>query len=207
VRIVCISDTHGLARGVEVPGGDVLVHAGDLSMIGAPEELAAEADWLRSLPHPHKVVVAGNHDFGFERTPDEARALFRGLTYLEDEEALVAGLRVYGSPWQPEFGGWAFNLPRGKPLREKWERIPRGIDVLVTHGPPQGVRDATWDGRTVGCADLVEAVRRVRPRLHVFGHIHEGYGRTDDHGLVSVNASLCTAAYRPTNPPVVVDLR
>src|SRR5207237_6820594 len=107
MRIVCISDTHGLARDVDIPGGDVLVHAGDLTLHGGLREIEEEAQWLRSLPHRTKVVVAGNHDFGFEREPGRARALLHGLVYLEDEEATVAGLRVYGSPWQPELGRWA----------------------------------------------------------------------------------------------------
>lgn len=206
MRIICLSDTHGLARGIVVPDGDLLVHAGDLSARGLAGEIAAEAAWLRSLPHRHKVVIAGNHDFLFERSPSTARALLDGLVYLEDSEATIAGLRVYGSPWQPEFCGWAFNLPRGEALRAKWDRIPGGIDLLLTHGPPKGHGDLTDYGEHVGCADLLDAVRRVKPRWHVFGHIHEGRGTTEEDGTVFVNASVCTASYRPTNSPIVIDV-
>lgn len=206
MRIVCVSDTHGLARGVAVPDGDVLVHAGDLSGNGAPEEIAAEADWLRSLPHRKKVVIAGNHDFAFQVEAAETRVLLADLEYLEDSEAVVGGLRFWGSPWQPWFFDWAFNLARGPEIRARWDLIPAGIDVLVTHGPPAGVLDRTAAGADVGCADLLDAVRRVRPRLHVFGHIHEGYGRFERDGTTFVNASTCDRAYRPVNRPVVVDL-
>ncbi len=206
MRIVCISDTHGLARGIAVPDGDLLVHAGDLSAHGEPQQVAAEARWLRSLPHRHKVVIAGNHDFLFERSPSAARALMEGLVYLEDEETEILGLRIYGSPWQPEFCGWAFGLPRGPEIRAKWDRIPAGIGLLVTHGPPMGIGDLTTYGEHVGCADLLEGVRRVRPRWHVFGHIHEGRGVTEAEGTTFVNASVCTASYRPTNVPIVLDV-
>jgi Icc-related predicted phosphoesterase len=101
---------------------------------------------------------------------------------------------------------WAFNLQRGPALREKWALIPEGTDVLITHGPPFGILDWTARGERVGCEDLLEAVRRVKPRLHVFGHIHEGYGEHEQDGTRFVNASICTEAYQPTNAPIVVDV-
>jgi predicted phosphohydrolase len=206
VRLVLVSDTHGVARTVPIPPGDVLVHAGDLSFVGSEDQLRAEADWLRSLPHPFKVVVAGNHDFGFEVDPERARPLMHGLVYLQDAETTIGGLRFYGSPWQPRFMDWAFNLDRGPAIRAKWDLVPAGVDVLVTHGPPAGHGDRTLGGTAVGCADLLDAVRRIRPRLHVFGHIHEGYGTTAEGPTAFVNASLCDVRYRPVHPPVVVDL-
>jgi predicted phosphohydrolase len=163
-------------------------------------------DFLGRQPHPHKVVIAGNHDWAFALTPRRARALITHATYLEDAEATVAGLRIWGSPWQPEFMDWAFNLPPGEPLRQKWDLIPDGVDVLITHGPPRGHGDALPNGARVGCPELLAAVRRVRPRLHVFGHIHEGYGVTRDEHTTYVNASTCTLSYAPTNAPVVIDL-
>jgi calcineurin-like phosphoesterase family protein len=203
VRIVCVSDTH--LRGLSVPDGDVLLHAGDLTMGGQPREVAEAADFLRALPHRHKVVIAGNHDFLFQDEPAAARRLMDGLVYLEDSEATVAGLRIWGSPWQPWFYDWAFNLRRGAPIRAKWDLVPAGIDVLLTHGPPAGHGDRTARGEAVGCADLRAAVRRVRPRWHVFGHIHEGHGTTEEDGTTFVNASVCDVRYRPVNPPIVLE--
>lgn len=205
-RLVIISDTHGHHEDVALPDGDVLLHAGDLTGRGSLEDLRAVHAWLARQPHPHKVVIAGNHDFCLQREPAVARAVLTACEYLEDEEVTVAGVRVYGSPWQPWFFDWAFNLPRGAEIRARWEHIPQGLDVLLTHGPPAGVLDVTSTGDAVGCEDLAEVVARVRPRLHVFGHIHESYGRVLRDGVHFVNASTCDHHYHPTRAPVVVDL-
>jgi len=194
--IVCVSDTHGRHEEVAIPDGDVLVHAGDLTREGWLEEVAQFDSWLASLPHKHKVVVCGNHDWCFQETPGQARALLRHAVYLQDEAAVVAGLRFYGSPWQPWFLDWAFNLPRGSELAAKWAMIPEDTEVLVTHGPPAGVLDLTKRGERPGCADLLDRVRAVRPRLHVFGHIHEAAGVIRDGETLFVNASAYTAGSR-----------
>lgn len=206
MRLVCLSDTHCLHDRLTVPDGDVLLHAGDFSSRGKPHEIRAFDDWLATLPHPRKIVVAGNHDFLFQTDPPAARALLRHATYLEDAEAEVDGLRIYGSPWQPWFFDWAFNLRRGPEIAAKWAAIPAGVDVLITHGPPAGILDRTARGEAVGCADLLRELDRVRPRLHLFGHIHEAYGRVEADGRVYVNASNCDLQYRPVQAPVVVDL-
>ena len=173
-RIVAVADTHN-AQPV-LPPGDMLIHAGDLTGRGSLPELERVADWLRSQPHPHKVVIAGNHDFALQRNPVAARALFHGLTFLEDSEVTLAGLRIWGSPWQPWFHDWAFNARRGPEIDAKWQLIPEGIDVLVTHGPPYGFGDRVHGGERVGCEDLLRHLARVKPRLHLFGHIHEDRG-------------------------------
>lgn len=205
MRIVCLSDTHGLHDRLVVPDGDVLLHAGDFTRRGTVREVEAFAGFLERMPHREKVVVAGNHDFLFEREPERARELLGAVTYLEDSGALVAGLRVWGSPWQPWFHDWAFNLPRGKALAEKWALVPEGVDVLVTHGPPFGLMDRVFDGRRVGCEELARELERIRPRLHLFGHIHEAYGAFMGDGVLSVNACSCDLDYRAVNPPVVVE--
>lgn len=205
-RLVLLSDTHGHHDEIDVPDGDVLVHAGDFCTSGWENQARRFARWLAAQPHPHKVVIAGNHDRCMEADVALGDRLFAGATYLLDRAATVAGLRFYGSPWQPEFLSWAFNLPRGEPLRRVWDKIPDGTDVLVTHGPPFGVLDRTYDGRPVGCEELRAALARVRPRLHVFGHIHEGAGVHAEDGVLHANASTCTLAYDPTNPVLVVDV-
>ncbi len=205
MRIVVLSDTHSLHWDLEVPEGDVLVVAGDLTKRGELDELEEVNYWLGTLPHRHKVVIAGNHDFCFERTPRAARSRITHAVYLEDAEYLVQGVRIWGSPWQPWFHDWAFNLRRGAPLREKWDLIPPDVDVLVTHGPPHGLGDRCYDGRRVGCEELLVRVRELQPRLHCFGHIHEGYGVYTEGETTFVNASTCDMRYRAVNPPVVFD--
>lgn len=214
VRVVILSDSHGLHRRVRVPPGDLLIHAGDFTSAGELHVVRDFNLWLGELPHTHKVVIAGNHEITFEDpdTRERAISLLTNARYLEDREVRVEGLRIWGSPWQPEFNDWAFNLKRGEPLRAKWSLIPRdGVDVLVTHGPPHGVLDLTrpFEGeksRNVGCEELLQAVREVKPRLHAFGHIHEAAGKTVIGSTTFVNASVCDFGYRPVNEAAVVDL-
>ena len=178
LRIVAVADTHTFQSELgALPDGDVFVHAGDLCRAGTLDELGPVAAWIRALPHRHKVVVPGNHDGCFAATPRAARALLGdGVTVLLDEAAAIAGLRFWGSPWQPAFHDWAFNLPRGAALAEKWALIPPGTDVLVTHGPPAGLGDRSgYEGRR-GCDALRARVEAIAPRLHLFGHIHQDGG-------------------------------
>ena len=202
LRLVLISDTHGQHSGLDVPEGDVLVHAGDLTRQGLIRDVLEFDDFLAEMPHPHKIVVAGNHDWCFQREPHEARrALAHGI-YLEDASYTIAGLTFYGSPWQPEFMDWAFNLPRGPALAEKWAQIPAKTDVLITHGPPRGIGDLTFDGRHEGCDDLRRRVATVAPRYHLFGHIHEARGQWRVEGTTFVNGANSGMRY----PPVVLEL-
>ena len=210
MKIVCISDTHNKLDEVTVPDGDVLVHAGDGTMRGKPREIQKLANDLRMLPHKTKIFVAGNHDWGFQTARPESERMLTdaGVIYLEDTSVNVAGKIFYGSPWQPEFCGWAFNAPRGHDLRKIWSKIPARVDVLITHGPPKHMLDMTPRGEAVGCDDLMSAVLRAQPRLHVFGHIHECYGvkRVRDVATTFVNAAVCDGRYDPVNAPIVIDL-
>lgn len=189
-----MSDTHGLHEKVDVPEGDILLHAGDLTNRGLLPEVSEFNRWIGTLPHRHKVVIAGNHDLPFERWPDVSRGLLTNCHYLQDEEIEIEGLRIYGSPWQPEFFNWAFNLKRGRRLAEKWAKIPEGIDILMTHGPPHGILDRTEEGQWVGCKDLRVRVEFIKPAFHLFGHIHEAYGAlgpgVDGGSTTFVNASI-----------------
>ncbi len=209
MRIVCISDTHSMHRQVSVPDGDLLIHAGDCLGVGTLDELADLNDWLGSLPHRHKLLVAGNHDWCLQDEPADAEAMLTNVTYLRDRETLVEGLRFYGSPWTPVFFDWAFSRQRGARLAERWRLIPENVDVLITHGPPHGILDEVMIGtraESVGCEELRRRVEEVRPRLHVFGHIHEGYGQQESGDCLFINASTCLASYKPLNPPIVIDL-
>lgn len=205
IRLVFVSDTHGF-HDFPVPPGDVLVHAGDGCIVGTLEEASEWAAFLRRQPHPHKIVIAGNHDRCFEAGFEQAKALFEDFDFLHDSGCERLGLSFWGSPWQPWFFDWAFNLPRGPQLAAKWALIPELTDVLITHAPPHGILDECYDGALVGCEELRKALDRVRPRVHVFGHIHEAYGTTHVGQTLFINASICTLRYRPTNPAIVVDL-
>ncbi|MBP8001614.1 MAG: metallophosphatase domain-containing protein [Chloroflexi bacterium] len=204
LTIVAISDTHGLHHLIDIPPGDVLIHSGDLSATGTLSEVAEFNAFLGSLPHRHKIVVAGNHDLCFEQQPAAARAILTNAIYLEDEAVTLEGLKFYGSPWQPRFLDWAFNLDRGPEIRAKWELIPPDTDVLITHGPPYGIRDYIIEIQDrVGCEDLLEVVAQIRPRYHFFGHIHDSAGVTMRYGTTFVNSSICDMQYQPVHRAIV----
>lgn len=195
-RLVLMSDTHNKHLEIsQVPEGDILVHAGDFSARGSLAELSNFNEWLGTLSHRYKILVAGNHDHCFQRTPEQARNLITNAIYLQDSSVELEGLHFYGSPWQPWFFDWAFNLTRGAELRAVWEKIPNEI------------LDMVLSGKQVGCEELAVRVRQlVNLRLHVFGHIHEADGEKQQGNVRFVNASICTVRYQPDNSPVVVDL-
>jgi Icc-related predicted phosphoesterase len=194
MRIVAISDTHGRHRELEVPAGDLLVHAGDFTSRGGLGDVEEFDDWIGQFDHPHKLVVAGNCDGCFEQAPSEARSRLTQARYLQDERIEIDGLTFWGSPWQPVFLNMAFNVPRGDALAEKWASMPDDTDVLITHGPPAGVLDETSRGETVGDEALWERVRQVQPDLHVFGHVHESTGRRTVGKTTFINAACNEAS-------------
>ncbi|KAJ6103156.1 hypothetical protein N7486_005583 [Penicillium sp. IBT 16267x] len=185
VSIICISDTHNTQP--ICPDGDVLIHAGDLTQSGSLKEMQNALNWLQAQPHPTKIVVAGNHDLLLDPCQDpvssktetaqaERQILDWGdIIYLENSETTVVcangrRLRIYGSPHSPRHGTPAFQFPRSEDI---WANtIPKDVDVLVTHCPPRGHLDRLQ----LGCVHLLREVWRVRPRVHVFGHVHEGVG-------------------------------
>lgn len=221
MKIVCISDTHSLHYRMteKVPYGDFLLHAGDLMNSGRDaEDIVEFLDWFAAFPHPHKIFIAGNHDHYFEKRPEQAKGFIDDknaellaaglpqLIYLQDSEIVINGLKFYGSPWQPEFCNWAFNVPRGEELEKIWAKIPDDTDVLITHGPPKGILDWTqYDKLNVGCEALLPRVMKIKPKLHLFGHIHEAYGVHEENGTTFVNASINNLRYSPINKPFVFD--
>ncbi|MGM0774422.1 metallophosphatase domain-containing protein [Marinobacter sp.] len=209
MRLVCISDTHSMHRQVQVPDGDILIHAGDCLGVGTLEELEDLDNWFSEQPHRHKILIAGNHDWCLQDEPAEAEALVKNAIYLRDSGTEIGGLKFWGSPWTPVFFDWAFNLARGETIAERWSQIPADTDVLITHGPPSGILDQVitkTDYQSVGCDDLTRELERLTLKMHVFGHIHESHGQQRHEDCLFVNASTCNGNFKPLNPPVVVDL-
>jgi Icc-related predicted phosphoesterase len=204
MKLGIISDTHNRHDKIELEEVDILLHAGDQSELGTMAELAAFNKWMGELDIKHKIVIAGNHDFYFQKKPLMAAMISDNYTYIEDELIEVEGLKIYGSPWQPEFGSWAFNLPRGEKIKEKWDMIPEGIDILITHGPPHGILDKC--PLSEGCEELYKAVKRIKPKYHIFGHIHEGYGTFREDETTFINASFMNGLYVPTNKPIIIEI-
>ena len=165
-------------------------------------------DWFGSQPHRHKLFIAGNHDFFFERTKEaEIRKLIPSTVhYLKDEAVLIEGKKFWGSPYTPLFYQWAFNKRRGEPLKMQWDKIPLDTDVLLTHGPAFGILDMNSNEQNAGDKDLLKRILTVKPKAHICGHIHEAYGSTKRDGIKFVNACMLNEAYELANKPIVLEI-
>lgn len=205
MKLVLISDTHGLHDRLGIPPCDVLIHAGDFSNHGTVEDAGNFLRWFSMQPAKHRVLVAGNHDiFAEEHAAEFGRMVTRyEMNYLNDSGVAIDGINFWGSPITPQFFDWAFMRERGHAIRKHWDAIPEGTDVLITHGPPRGVGDMTSRGEAAGCVDLMERVVKVEPKLHVFGHIHEGRGEYRLGVSRFINAS---SVGRYMHPPIVTEL-
>lgn len=220
LKVVCISDTHGSERLVELPEGDLLIHAGDWTIFGNVQQLNKFAMWVEEIApnYPAGVVlIAGNHDIGMD--PTMAQGLFnynehmfrniKNVYYLNDQGCEITHegkvYKVWGSPITPVFWDWAFNRKRGPYIKEHWDLIPEDTNILVTHGPPKGIRDSS-----LGCNDLLNKVTQLKElKLHVFGHIHPPYGITKLHNRLYVNAAQCEIIqgnYVIQNKPIVIEI-
>ena len=212
MKIVALSDTHmGHSAITDIPSGDMIIHAGDLTSVGKKWEVKDFLDWFDSLNFKYKIFIAGNHDFLFEQDPIVARKIIpNGVIYLQDESVLVEGIKFYGSPYTLEFGNWAFMKKPGKEMYTCCSKIPTDTDVIITHGPPFGILDQCIRGKNLGSIELTNRINQCNPLAHVFGHIHEGHGRfTNEKGTQFINASILNDKYLHVNDPVqfVVEAR
>lgn len=202
LRMTFFSDTHCKHRRVSLGSGDLLVHCGDFTSRGAIKDVEDFADFMKNQDFEMKVVIAGNHDFCFEdNRKEEAEKTLKdaGLVYLNDSGINWRGLNIWGSPIQPWFHDWAFNRQRGEEISKHWQMIPPETDLLITHGPPFGILDQCISGERVGCQDLLDVVRRIRPKIHAFGHIHEAYGQQLLDETLYINACSLDLKYRVRN--------
>mgnify|MGYP003652378072 CR=1 FL=1 len=211
MKITFISDTHTKHKQLDLPGGDLLIHAGDIMNSGySKSDIHEFCEWFEAQDYKHKIFIAGNHDRLFENDPLESFSITckYDVDYLQDDEHLIDGVKLYGTPWQPEFCNWAFNLPRrGDELMAKWGAIPKDTDILITHGPAYGHLDVSgYGGQNVGCELLRERIDKVKPLIHVFGHIHGSAGYKFDGTTHYFNASVLNERYEYQNKPMTIDL-
>lgn len=206
LKLTLISDTHGFHNDLERLEGDMIIHAGDISKRGAKNELIDFLDWFSALNFEYKFFIAGNHDFYLEQaTEHEVKSIIPDdIIYLNDSGITINNINIWGSPVQPWFHDWAFNRQRGNDIKKHWDLIPDDTDILITHGPPYDILDKTIHNQNVGCEDLFHKVLLVKPKIHVFGHIHEDYGQKVVHGTQFINASVLDERYRVVNEVVEV---
>jgi len=222
VKFICMSDTHSRHEQMTVPSGDVILHAGDFSMMGRVAEVQPFLDWLSALPHKYKVLICGNHDWLGEKDPGlmEQMCKDRGIIYLNDSGATVEGFKIWGSPVQPWFCNWAFNRVRGEEINKHWVLIPEDTDILITHGPPHKILDRVWHKwdiatnrpikshgyRHTGCEMLAKRIEVVKPQMHVCGHIHCDRGIKIKDGITYVNAAIVDETYMVAHKCIEVNL-
>lgn len=209
MKFVVISDTHGQHRSLKLPKGDIIIHAGDISKRGHPIEMEDFLDWFSNLKFKHKLFIAGNHDFFLEQAHPRIieQMIPKGVVYLNDSSCEIDGLMLWGSPITPWFNNWAFNRSRGAEIKQHWDLIPDDTDVLITHGPPFGILDETVYSKRTGCEELLLKVYQIKPKLHVFGHIHEDYGQHTKDETIFLNASVLDDHYQLMHQPLVIDLK
>lgn len=192
---------------VRLPKGDLLIHAGDVSFRGERYEVEDFLSWFAAQPFTHKVFIAGNHDFFFEKSkPRQVENIVPpGIHYLNDSGVSINGCNIWGSPITPKFFHWAFNRRRGAEIKKHWDLIPDNTHLLITHGPPYRILDLTNEEQHVGCKELLERIRVIRPQYHLFGHIHEAYGKTKLADTVFINASQVNEHYELIHKPFLLD--
>ena len=216
MKVTLISDTHSKHKQLDadLPGGELLIHAGDFINSGYIKTEATEFfDWFDAIKgYDKKVFIAGNHDRIIENDPTWSLLTIKdypNIIYLQDEGFALydmdedSSIRLYGSPWQPEFCDWAFNLPRnGEEMKAKWDAIPDNTDILITHGPPFGYQDIPGgQSIRVGCEMLRYRVDEIKSKIHVFGHVHGGYGYYFNGHTHFFNASVLNERYSYANLP------
>lgn len=214
MKIVAIADTHMLHNNFTVPDGDILIHAGDMCTRGSESEARNAAKWWKSLPHQYKIYVPGNHDVALYNN----RALVdlykdTNSHVLIDASLEIEGIKFWGSPWTPEFCGWAFMLQRGgEALENNWAAIPDDTDILITHGPAFGYGDINHENNRVGCEALAYRLTQLPDlKYHIFGHIHQDYGIRRFNKTTIINASIHEGLWRQPNrrhaetPPIVFE--
>ena len=210
INVTLLSDTHTKEKNVLVNGGDLILHSGDVMNSGYEwEDLYDFLTWFSELPYKMKVFTPGNHDRYIEDKPFDAWKMIRefndkGVVCLIDDYVEFEGLKIYGSPWQPEFYNWAFNLPRnGWEIEQKWKDIPDDTDILLTHGPAWGILDTVVNRRdfNLGCEMLSKRLETLHPLIHNCGHIHSGYGYVEKNGTHFFNSSVLDERYSHNQKP------
>ncbi len=208
IKIVAISDTHNSHNKVKIPECDILIHAGDESFKGREDEVRPFAKWFDKQPAKPLVWIPGNHSLGVEEHWPASSAWITDhsprTNILMNSDITVENIKIWGSPVTPWFHDWAWNVWRGIYIQKYWDMIPADTTIVVTHGPPHGILDTvrpnTLREEHVGCENLMQTLLRIKPKLHVFGHIHEGSGIQTFMDTTYINASIMDEHYDPVNP-------
>lgn len=216
MKIVVISDVHNRYGKLIIPECDLLISCGDYSSLGTDQEVKEFHKWLDLQNARYIISVQGNHELGVEKDFNNAKQIALEQcpeAYFIDEGLIeIEGIKIWCSAITPWFMDWAWNRHRGNDIQKHWDKIPNDIDILVTHGPPYRIldlakrADGTWRNDNLGCQQLLNRIKNIKPFLHFFGHIH-GSGGMEKHidGTSFYNASICDETYYPSNPITIVE--
>jgi Icc-related predicted phosphoesterase len=205
MKIICISDTHNKHEELLMPSGDCIIHAGDFTESGTKKETTNFLEWFSSTPYKHKILVAGNHDFYLEKKVHKLDQIIPfNIHYLEDSGVTIENINFWGSPYIPEDSNWAFSKNRGKQISEHWKKIPEDTDILITHSPPFGILDELDNKRMIGCKNLTERLSKLNISHHIFGHVHNEYGKIKTEKTIFINSSSLDDSYRIINSPILI---
>ena len=228
MKIDCISDLHGAYP--KLDAGDLLIVAGDLTARDLEDQYYQFNSWLCEQDYNKKIVISGNHDGLLQKDSFQYLEGYPAFEYLQDSGTKYKGIKIWGSPWTPTFYNWHFMKDRGEKIKEMWDLIPRDTEILITHGPTFGILDRVKrfnyiDTKTnlgnfinsqyehAGCEELRKVIEKLpNLKLHVFGHIHEGYGTCklprigflDENDVLCVNCSIMDGEYNPVNKPITI---
>jgi len=203
MKLVHISDTHMEHEKLQLPMGDILIHSGDALNWGRKEELFQFSQWWKKQDFKFKVFVPGNHDWIFQKDETWAREMMIGTKVLIHEGCEIEGVKFFGTPFQPVFNDWAFNL-NDIDRAKKFEEIPK-VDVLISHAPPYATCDQLPKGDHVGDKELVRSLPRL-PKVLLCGHIHNGYGTGKMLNTGVYNSAMCNERYELVNKPQVIEV-
>ena len=206
MKLICISDTHNKHGEIPIPDGDVLIHAGDITEGGTEREVVDFLKWFSAQPHEHKIFIAGNHDFYFEKSSEEdiQKLIPENVHYLKESDIIIEGIKFWGSPATPGDGTWAFNQKQEQEINKHWEQIPEDTKVLITHTPAYKIKDVLNNGTHIGCASLKKIFPNRKIEFHIIGHVHGSYGITTVSDTKFINASCLDNEYRILHKPLEI---
>jgi len=207
MKFIAISDTHGYHRELTLPKGDAIIHAGDFCHYGSHNHGYDFLAWYKDLDFEHKLLIGGNHDFFAAEYPDKFKEVLpKEITYLNDSGTTINGIKIWGSPVQPDLVGWAFGKERGAAMKAHWDLIPTDIDLLITHTPAFGILDKATSGKALGCEELTKKLEKLTLKVHIFGHVHASYGEKVIGTTKFINASNINSSKGLVNKPIIFDL-
>jgi Icc-related predicted phosphoesterase len=211
MKMTIISDTHCKHKQItnQLSGGDIIIHSGDISSVGYKHEIVDFCKWFDNLDYDFKIFIAGNHELTFQDNPDMVSEIinsYKNISYLEDDFLTIDDIKIWGSPWTPVFYNWAFNGTADE-LEQKWETIPNDVNIVITHGPVFGHLDKILgeSGNNLGCYSLAQKLSKIKPKMHICGHIHSGYGYKYYNGTHFFNGSVLDERHIYAQPPFNFD--